>query len=64
MWTIYYNMLPRRQLYRSIPYCMFIHYVIVSYLGFGQPPLQLRLITFLLKTSLFVHIYNPRWFKL
>ena len=25
MWTIYYNMLPRRWLYRSIPYCMFIH---------------------------------------
>ena len=43
---------------------MFIHNVIVSYLGFGQPPLQLRLITLLLTSSLFVYIYNPRWFKL
>ena len=30
--------------------------VIVSYLGFGQPPLQLRLITLLLTTGLFVYI--------
>ena len=39
---------------------MFIHNVIVSYLGFGQPPLQLRLIT--LSTGLFVYtcIYSPR----
>ena len=43
---------------------MFIHNVIVSYLGFGQPPLQLRLITFSLATGLIVYIYNPRWFKL
>ena len=64
MWTIYYNMLPRRWLCRSIHIaCSFI-FVIVSYLGFGQPPLQFRLITFLLATSLFVYIYNPRWFKL
>ena len=50
----------------AIPYhiaCSFI-FVIVSYLGFGQPPLQVRLITFLLATTLFVYIYNPRWFKL
>ena len=65
MWTIYYNMLPRRWLCRSIPYCMFIHIRhCFIYLGFGQPPLQFRFITFLLATSLFVYIYNPRWLKL
>ena len=32
--------------------------VIVSYLGFGQPPLQLRLITFLLTTSLLQLIHT------
>ena len=35
---------------------MFIHNVIVSYLGFGQPPLQFRLITLLLATW-FICVY-------
>ena len=58
-------MLPRRWLCRSIHY-MFVHILIVSYLGLGQPSLQFRLITLLLETSLFVYIYNPisRWLKL
>ena len=43
---------------------MFIHILIVSYLGFGHPSLQFRLITLLLATRLFVYIYNPRWLKL
>ena len=51
-------MLPRSLV---VPFHTILHVhsynVIVSYLGCGQPPLQLRLITFLIKTGLFVYIY-------
>ena len=56
MWIIEYNTLPRASC--AVPYiaCSFI-FLISSYLGFDQPSLQLRLITFSLATSLFVYIY-------
>ena len=55
MWINFEHTLPRASC--AVPlYCMIIHFVIFSYLGFGEPTLLCHLITFLLATSLFVYI--------